>query len=219
MKVLKSVISGIVDFLMLIVIVFAIGVTLISLNSEDNNISKIGKYMPLNVKTNSMEPTIMQGDFIIVEECDASELKVDDVISFLATEEDTVIVKTHRIVSIDETSKDRSFITRGDNNEVNDNIPVFPSDVVGVWKGVRLAKVGTILDFVSSQTGFLICIVLPLLILFVYQIYRFIVVIIEEKNASTVKNNEAILAAAERIKAEEREKNKNKENTDKKCDK
>lgn len=206
MKVLKSVLGGIVDFLMLVIIVFAIGVTLISLNSEDNNISKIGKYIPLNVKTNSMEPTIMEGDFIIVEECDPSELKVGDVISFLATEEDTVIVKTHRIVFIDETTKDRSFITRGDNNEVNDNVPVFPSDVVGKWNDVRLAKVGTILDFVSSQTGFLICIVLPLLILFVYQIYRFIVVIIEEKNASTIKNNAAILEAAEKIKAEEAKK-------------
>lgn len=200
---------------MLIIIVFAIGVTLISLNSGDNNVSKIGKYIPLNVKTNSMEPTIMEGDFIIVEECDTSKLKVGDVISFLATEEDTVIVKTHRIVLIDDTSKDKSFITRGDNNEVNDNIPVFPSDVVGVWKEVRLAKVGTVLDFVSSQTGFLICIVLPLLILFIYQIYRFIVVIIEERNAATVKNNEAILAAAEKIKAQEREKNKLKENADK----
>lgn len=206
-KVLKSILGGIVDFLMLIVIVFAIGVTLISLNSGDNNVSKIGKYIPLNVKTNSMEPTIDEGDFIVVEECNVNELQVGDVISFLATEQDTVIVKTHRIVSIDNSTKDKSFITRGDNNEVNDNIPVFPSDVVGKWEGVRLAKVGTVLDFVSSQYGFLICIVLPLLILFVYQIYRFIVVIIEEKNAATVKNNAAILAAAERIKAEEAKKN------------
>lgn len=189
MKVLKSILGGIVDFLMLIVIVFAIGVTLISLNSGDNEISKIGKYIPLNVKTNSMEPTIMEGDFIIAEECNINNLKVGDVISFLATEEDTVIVKTHRIVSIDNTTTDVSFITRGDNNPVNDNIPVFPTDVVGKWNDVRLPKVGKVLDFVSSQTGFLICIVLPLLILFVYQIYRFIVVIIEEKNAALNGNN------------------------------
>ena len=189
MKVLKSILGGIVDFLMLIVIVFAIGVTLISLNSGDNEISKIGKYIPLNVKTNSMEPTIMEGDFIIAEECNINNLKVGDVISFLATEEDTVIVKTHRIVSIDNTTTDVSFITRGDNNPVNDNIPVFPTDVVGKWNDVRLPKVGKVLDFVSSQTGFLICIVLPLLILFVYQIYRFIVVIIVEKNAALNGNN------------------------------
>lgn len=190
MKILKKVFGGIVDFLMLVVIVFAIGVTLISLNSGNNNVSKIGKYIPLNVKTNSMEPTIMKGDFIVAEEVDTKDLKVGDVISFLATEEDTVIVKTHRIISIDDSTNDVSFITRGDNNEVNDSVPVFPSDVVGKWNNLRLSKVGTILDFVGSQMGFLFCIVLPLLILFVYQIYKFIVVIIEEKNAALKVNKQ-----------------------------
>ena len=176
MKTLKKILGGIVDFLMLVVIVFAIGVTLISLNSGNNNVSKIGKYIPLNVKTNSMEPTIMKGDFIVAEEVDTKDLKVGDVISFLATEEDTVIVKTHRIISIDDSTNDVSFITRGDNNEVNDSVPVFPSDVVGKWNNLRLSKVGTIVDFVGSQMGVLFCIVLPLLILFVYQIYKFIMV-------------------------------------------
>ena len=83
MKTLKKILGGIVDFLMLVVIVFAIGVTLISLNSGNNNVSKIGKYIPLNVKTNSMEPTIMKGDFIVAEEVDTKDLKVGDVISFL----------------------------------------------------------------------------------------------------------------------------------------
>ena len=190
MKTLNKILGGIVDFLMLVVIVFAIGVTLISLNSGNNNVSKIGKYIPLNVKTNSMEPTIMKGDFIVAEEVDTQDLKVGDVISFLATEEDTVIVKTHRIISIDDSTNDVSFITRGDNNEVNDSVPVFPSDVVGKWNNLRLSKVGTILDFVGSQMGFLFCIVLPLLILFVYQIYKFIVVIIEEKNAALNVNKQ-----------------------------
>lgn len=173
---------------MLVVIVFAIGVTLISLTSDNNNVSKIGKYIPLNVKTNSMEPTIKKGDFIIMEECDVSTLKVGDVIAFFANEENQTIIKTHRIVEIDDKTSDKSFITRGDNNAINDSIPVFPSDVVGKWHDVRLAKVGTVLDFISSQYGFLFCIVLPLLILFIYQIYRFIIVIIEEKNAAYKKN-------------------------------
>lgn len=213
MKIIKNVIGGIVDFLMLIVIVFAIGVTLISLNSDNNDISKIGKYIPLNVKTDSMEPTIMEGDFIIMEECDPNTLQVDDVIAFFANEQDKVIVKTHRIVLINDENGDKSYITRGDNNPAADEVPVFPADVIGKWHDVKISKVGTILDFISSQTGFLICIVLPLLILFIYQIYRFIVVIIEEKNAATVKNNAAILAAAEKIKAEEAMKNNDKKDT------
>ncbi len=210
MKTVKKIFSGIVDFLMVIVIVCAIGITLISLTSDNNNVSKIGKYIPLNVMTNSMEDTIYEGDFIVIEECDTVNLEVGDVISFFATEQDVTIIKTHRIVEINNDNGSVSFITRGDNNEADDYIPVFPSDIVGKWNGVRLAKVGTILNFVSSQYGFLICIVLPLLILFVYQIYRFIVVIMEEKANSKVKDEAAILEAAAKIQAE-RAKKENKE--------
>lgn len=208
MKTLKNVIGGIVDFLMVIIIVCAIGVTLISLTSDNNNVSKIGKYIPLNVMTDSMEPTIMEGDFIVMEEVDPESLEVGDVISFFATEQDQVIIKTHRIVEIDTSSGFKSFTTRGDNNEVNDTVPVFSNDIVGKWNDVKLTKVGKVLDFVSSKTGFLICIVLPLLILFVYQIYRFIVVIMEEKANSKVKDEAAILEAAAKIQAERAKKEK-----------
>ena len=184
MKIVKSILGGLVDLLMLVIIVFAIGVTLISLTSDDRDISRIGNYIPLNVKTNSMEPVIMKGDFIVAEVWNGQDLKIGDVISFFAMEDDHVLVKTHRIVSIDDSASRRSYITRGDNNQVNDNVPVFESDIVGVWNDVRLSKLGTVLDFVSSQIGFLICIVFPLLILFIYQIYRFIIIIIEEKNAA-----------------------------------
>lgn len=185
MKTIKKILGGLVDFLMLVVIIIAIGVTLISLTKDNNGVSKIGKYIPLNVMTNSMENTIYEGDFIVMEECDTSNLKVGDVISFFATEQDTTIIKTHRIVEINNTNGSVSFITRGDNNEADDYVPVFPSDVIGSWNGVRLAHIGTILNFVSSQYGFLICIILPLFALFIYQIYKFIIVIIEEKNNIT----------------------------------
>ena len=66
---------------------------------------------------------------------------------------------------------------------VDDSVPVYPVDVMGKWNNVKLSKVGYILDFVSSKYGFLFLIVLPLLIFFIYQIYKFIVVIIEEKNS------------------------------------
>lgn len=191
MQIIKKILGGIVDFLMLIVIIVALGVTLISLTSDDSGVSKIGKYMPLSVQTESMEDTIYKGDFIVMEECDVDSLKVGDIISFFTTEQDVVIIKTHRIVEIDSKSGSKSFVTRGDNNEVDDYVPVFPSDVIGKWEGVRIPYVGAALDFVSSQYGFLLCIILPLFALFIYQIYKFIIVIIEEKNAMTLANKDS----------------------------
>lgn len=189
MKIIKNIISGIVDLLMLVVIVAAVGVTLVSLTSDNDGISKIGKYIPLNVKTESMQDTIYKGDFIVVEEVDPEILKVNDVISFKAAEQDQIIIKTHRIVEIVQEDGNVKFVTRGDNNIADDIVPVYKSDVIGIWNGVRLPKVGYILDFVSGRYGFLFCIVLPLFILFIYQIYKFIVVIIEETRAAANPNN------------------------------
>ena len=131
MKIIKSILGGIVDFLMLVVIIAALGVTLVSLTSDNNGVSKIGKYIPLSVQTESMQDTIYKGDFILMEECDVATLKVGDIISFFTTEQEQVIIKTHRIVEIDEKSGSKSFVTRGDNNEVDDYVPVFSSDVIG----------------------------------------------------------------------------------------
>ena len=205
MKIVKNIISAIVDVVMLFIIIAAAGVTLVSLTSNSDGISKIGKYIPLNVKTNSMEDTIYQGDFIIIEEVDPNALKLGDVISFKAAEQEKIIIKTHRIVDIDRDGGVK-FITRGDNNEADDNVPVYTSDVVGIWKGVRLSKVGYILDFVSGRYGFLFFIVLPLFILFIYQIYKFIVVIIEEaQNAAINKSKEMLKKENENSKKENEE--------------
>lgn len=219
METLKKVIGGIFDFFLVIIIVCAIGVTLISLTSDNNNVSKIGKYIPLNVMTDSMEPTIMEGDFIIMEECDPESLEVGDVISFLATEQDYVIIKTHRIVAVDTSSGFKAFTTRGDNNDVNDSVPVFSADIVGKWNDVKIPKLGKVLNFISSKTGFLVCIVLPLLVLFIYQIYKFIVVVMEERGNSKLNDEAAILEAAAKIQAEraaKEEKKKDKEKEEEK---
>ena len=184
MKIIKKILGGLVNFVMLLIIIFAIFVTIISLTSDDNKVSKVGKYIPLNVKTDSMNPTIKKGDFIVVEECDTSKLKKGDVIAFFTNVKDQVIIKTHRIIQIHGEDNNKTFITQGDNVEVNDSVPVYPNDIVGKWDNVRIPKAGTVLDFVTSKLGFLFVIVVPLLILFIYQIYKFIVVIIEEKNNS-----------------------------------
>ena len=190
MKIVKKILGGLVNFVMLLIIIFAIFVTIISLTSDESKVSRIGKYIPLNVKTDSMNPTIKKGDFIVVEDCDVSKLKKGDVIAFFTNVEDRVIIKTHRIINVMGEGSNKSFITQGDNVEVNDSIPVFPSDILGKWNDLRVPKFGTVLDFVSSKLGFLFVVVVPLLILFIYQIYKFIVVIIEEKNNSKkIKDN------------------------------
>ena len=63
------------------------------------------------------------------------------------------------------------------------------------------------MDFLSSSTGFLLVIVLPLLLFFVYQVYHLITVSIDLKKALAVESiqegaPDALLADAEKAKQE-----------------
>ena len=61
---------------------------------------------------------------------------------------------------------------------MNDENLVSSSDVVGIWNDTRLPFLGAALDFLRSSTGFLLCIVAPLAVFFLYELYRFIAVVI-----------------------------------------
>lgn len=51
----------------------------------------------------------------------------------------------------------------------------------------KVSKLGTFMDFLSSSTGFLLVIVLPLLLFFIYQVYHLIMVGIELKKATALE--------------------------------
>ncbi len=78
------------------------------------------------VQTGSMEPTYPVGAMIVVEEVEATELKVGDVITF--TIGDGTIV-THRIVDVD--TKTQQLTTKGDNNNVADSSQISFNNVIG----------------------------------------------------------------------------------------
>lgn len=182
---MKKVLSILFDFLIVLVIVFAVIVTFMSLSSNENGITSIMGYMPLNIQSESMEPTINKGDMIITKKAEFDELKVNDVIAYLSREQDTTIIITHRIVDINKDTKE--IITKGDNNSTNDGSPVIESNFVGKYNNVKIPILGSVLTFLQSQVGFFIFIIIPLFILFIYQLYKFITTIMEEKKKELIE--------------------------------
>jgi signal peptidase len=108
-------------------------------------------------------------------------LQKDDVITFYTIIDNIRVLNTHRIVEVKDDGGSRTYITRGDNNPVDDEIPVYPSDIVGKWTGAKVKGGGKILDFLRSKTGFFICVVIPMAIFFLFELYKFIVALIESK--------------------------------------
>ncbi len=97
-----------------------------------------------SVKTGSMSPEIMPGDFIVIRSC--GEYAPGDIITFY--DEPSGSYVTHRIVIVGEDG----YTTKGDANSSADIYPVAEEDVVG--KVVAVAGgLGGFMSFVRSPFG------------------------------------------------------------------
>ena len=181
---MKKAVKITVNILAWIVLVFALLITLIVFSSEKNNgVSNIFGYMPLTVESDSMSPTFKKGDMILCKEIDdVNDLKKDDVITFWTIIDGKRVKNTHRIVEVNNVDGSVSFITRGDNNSADDEVPAYSSDIIGKWTDVKISGFGKVLDFLKTKKGFFICIIIPLAVFFLFELYKFIATIIEVKN-------------------------------------
>lgn len=156
---------------------------------QDGSVANLLGFTPLTVQSDSMSPAFDSGDLIVIQQTDTSTLEVGDVITFHTIIDGEYALNTHRIAAIDELNDMRSFTTKGDNNEVADTHIIGDGDVVGKYV-LRLPGMGKVMDFLSSTTGFLVVIVLPMLAFFIYQVYHLIMVSMSLKRAMAAEERE-----------------------------
>jgi signal peptidase len=123
----------------------------------------------------SMTPNIDVYDVVFVKKTNLDSLKVDDVITFYSTNAffgNTPI--THRIVEIlDVPETGTMFRVKGDANEEADEEKVLPSNVIGKVL-FRIPQLGKVQFFLASKTGWLIAILIPAIVILVYDVYKLI---------------------------------------------
>ena len=198
MKAVKKAGTIVISVLLWIIILIAALYAFTTMATRDNqNVSSLLGYTPLVVKTNSMSPTFDAGDLIFFKKCDPDTLKEGDIICFHTIIDNEYALNTHRIEKIDESNGVRSYTTMGDNNNgIADRHIISNGDIVGKYTG-HLKKAGKVMDFLSSSTGFLIVIVIPMLLFFIYQVYNLIMISIRLKKVMAVEAAKEAAAQAE----------------------
>ena len=201
----KSILGVISDILLVILIIVAIIITVMTFTSKssETGIGNIAGYTPFSVQTDSMSPTIDKGDLIISKEVKDpdKELKVGDVVTFYTLMQDGAGNRikgfnTHRILDVEYDNNGEVFyyVTKGDAMETEDNQKVYPDDIVArqigatvaedgsYVKGFTISGFGNALDFLQSQLGFMICVIIPLALFFIWQVYKLIAMFMEAKS-------------------------------------
>ena len=121
------------------------------------------------VTTNSMEPDIKTGSFIIAKETEADKLNVGDVISFVSSDPDiSGLINTHNIHEINTNDNgELVFTTMGSNNPYPDEYPVYAQDIRGklIFKSYAIGRIFNILS--KRWVSFSITVVPILVIVFI----------------------------------------------------
>ena len=189
---MKKVLKTLANVLSWVILAFALLITILVFSSGRNNgVANLFGYIPLTVESDSMLPTFAQGDLIICKEIDdLNALQKNDVITFWTIIDGKKVKNTHRIIDINEFENTRSFVTRGDNNSLNDDMPAYAGDLIGQWTEVKISGMGNVMNFLRTKTGFFVCILIPMAIFFLFELYKFIIVLIEIKRPAVPEIDE-----------------------------
>ena len=167
-------VNTIVNVVVVLVIVFALFVSFSAFISKNGDgVPNVFGISWFAIESDSMLPTFAKGDVIVDTKVkDFSTLKEGDVITFWTVINGERALNSHRIIKIEDYGNYLSFVTKGDNNTIEDGLTVHQSSVVGKYS-FHIPGIGYVISFAETSTGFLVCIVLPCAILFIIELVNF----------------------------------------------
>lgn len=243
----KKIVGVAVNVVIWIFVIFAACVTAVAVSAiaNKNSVPTIGKNCFLSVQSDSMnadkpewvgldKPSgFKKGDLLIgeyVENGLTVALEKGDVITFKYDingdgDWSRGEYNTHRIVDVvyktDGSGEVDYYLAQGDNIAYSQGISeeVRASEIIAVYKGKKIGGIGGVITWLGSKLGFLLCVVTPLALFFIYELVVFIRAVAKVKNDGkkmiTAADEEIIKQRAieEYLRAkEEEEKKKNEPN-------
>ena len=157
-----------------LVVAIAVGMmifTLISVNTFDQTDRNIFGFKFFIVTSDSMSATDFEaGDIAVSRNVDPATLKEGDIITFLSQDPNSFgEVITHKIRRLTTDVNGRpGFVTYGTTTDTDDETIVTHEYVVGQYVG-RIPKVGSFFQFLKTTPGYIICILVPFLLLILSQ--------------------------------------------------
>ncbi len=235
MKVFKSIINTIINILIVLVLVVSILVATLALTSKSSGVSNVFGYTVQVVMSDSMDGgsdeydggDFKKGDVIIGkvtnnEKTDTPETyKEGDIVTFKGILQGNDHLGEqlicHRIVDVQELDGEVIYQTQGDNRsvsqlpdqgEVGEYITAYSivaKYYTSDFEGIKLAGVGKVYEFINSQLGFFLCILLPMIIFFLYVLIKFVINLVEYKEAKEYEEKEKNSSETPQMSAEEYE--------------
>lgn len=201
-KVVKRIVNIIIDIIVVLILAVSILIVTLSLTSKSSGVPNIFGVAPLSVQTDSMEDTINVGDLIFsdVTNDPSYEYQKGDIVTFPITVNGKSELNTHRIVEVVKDDNITYYRTQGDNKKTNpepDKDLQTSSTIVAKYTGTKIGGVGNFLSFIRTQLGFFLCVLLPMIIFFVYEAIRVVLNLLAYNKEKTLEEAKLAVDSAE----------------------
>lgn len=192
LKITGNVLTGIVAVLVVVMTVL----TVFSMVFNRDGTASVFGVQAYVVQSDSMTPEFAAGDVIFSEEVNPEELVAGDIITFISRDSASYgQTITHCIREVTTYNGELAFITYGIATGVDDGTPAAASDVLGRYT-FRIAGLGSFFEFLKSVPGYIVCILLPFLVIIGLQVANIVSAV------RAARTEKAAAAAAERSRVE-----------------
>lgn len=171
MKKALNIIKNIFVWLMVALAVCMMIFTVVSVNTFDRSDRSLFGFKAFIVLSDSMSKTDFDaGDLVLVKEVDPSTLKEGDIIAYTSQNTsnygETVTHKIRKLTT--DANGEAGFITYGTTTDTDDETVVTYPYVLGKYK-TNIPKVGRFFMFLKTTPGYIVCILIPFLLLILIQ--------------------------------------------------
>lgn len=172
-KFLKGFLKGLWGLLQVVIIIYVICITACLLCKNKYGFTEIGDMTLITINEHLAEfiPETKKSDLLLVKKS-TKDINVGDQIYYYATDNNEYIIKTAHVKEEVTSEDDMALYALDDEKEST----IATNRVIGKYSTIY-NNIGGILDILESRLGFLLLVILPILLIFMYQIYALIMVI------------------------------------------
>lgn len=170
-KVLRKIGSILWTFLEAVIIVYVICITMVILLRNKFGYTQIEKLTFVTMQEDTYEyiDKAKEGDLLVVKS--SKKIEVGDVIYYYININNQYVVKSGIVKEVTQGETTALYILNDESRTTIASTKVLgkESNLYPTW--------GTVLDILTSRFGFLFLVLLPIMIVFIYQIYEFVMVL------------------------------------------
>lgn len=181
---MRKVLNWVWSFVEVIIIIYVVLVTMFVLCKNKYGYTQFGDYSFANIDLiaeKNVKDT-KKGDLLVVK--NSNDIHKGDLIYYYAVLNDNYIVRSAVVTDVKEDDYSALYTVSLSNTTIN----VASSRVLGKYSTVY-NNLGSILSVLESRVGFLLLVLLPIMVVFIYQVYEFIIMLKYDETLVNEDNN------------------------------